>query len=102
MQYARQQAKLAASEIQTSIVRPKKGAARAPWGRAPEGIWPLETFLQLLLGEIDRLTDDGQGYGPRGRDFVVHVDVPPEVRSAASRLRNACGEEGRPPDERYA
>ena len=28
MQYAKQQAKLAASEIQTSIVFPKKGAAK--------------------------------------------------------------------------
>lgn len=75
---------------------------RLVWGKEPEGIWPLETLLQLLLGEVDRLTDDERGYGPRGRDFVVHVDVPSEVRDAACRLRDACGEEGRPPDERYA
>lgn len=71
------------------------------WRQAPEGIWPMEKYLQLLLGEVDRLTDDEHGYGPRGRDFVVHVDVPAEVLGAADLLRAACGEGGRAPDERF-
>ena len=71
------------------------------WAQAPEGIWPMEKYLQLLLGEVDRLTDDEGGYGPRGRGFVVHVDVPAEVRAAADELRAACGEAGRAPDERF-
>ena len=71
------------------------------WRKAPEGIWPMEKYLQLLLGEVARLTDDEQGYGPCGRDFVVHVDVPAEVQAAAATLRAACGESGRAPDERY-
>lgn len=74
---------------------------RLVWRQAPEGIWPMEKYLQLLLGEVERLTDDGYGYGPRGRDFVVHVDVPPEVLEAADVLRAACGESGRAPDERF-
>lgn len=71
------------------------------WRHAPEGIWPMEKYLQLLLGEVDRLTDDERGYGPRGRGFVVHVDVPAEVHEAADLVRAACGEEGRAPDERF-
>lgn len=74
---------------------------RLVWRQAPEGIWPMEKYLQLLLGEIERLTDDEHGYGPRGRDFVAHVDVPPEVLEAADVLRAACGESGRAPDERF-
>ena len=54
------------------------------------------------MGEVARLTDDAQGYGPNGRDFVVHVDVPAEVARACERLKALLGEEGRPPDERYA
>lgn len=72
------------------------------WAHAPEGIWPLDTYLQLLLGEVVRLTDDENGYGPCGRDFVVHVDVPNEVKEAAEALGTACGSSGRTPDERYA
>ena len=71
------------------------------WRKAPEGIWPMEKYLQLLLGEVARLTDDEAGYGPCGRDFVVHVDVPAEVQTAAAVLHAACGEEGRAPDERF-
>ena len=71
------------------------------WRKAPEGIWPMEKYLQLLLGEVARLTDDEAGYGPCGRDFVVHVDVPAEVQAAAATLRAACGEAGRAPDERF-
>ena len=71
------------------------------WRKAPEGIWPMEKYLQLLLGEVARLTDDEAGYGPCGRDFVVHVDVPAEVQAAAATLRAARGEAGRAPDERF-
>lgn len=74
---------------------------RLVWRQAPEGIWLMEKYLQLLMGEVGRLTDDEHGYGPRGRDFVVHVDVPAEVRAAADVLRAACGEAGRAPDERF-
>lgn len=39
-------------------------------------------FLELLLGEIRRLRDDEQGYGPRGTGFIGHVDIPEEVEKA--------------------
>lgn len=46
------------------------------------GLWPVERYLSLLTGELPRLRDDSDGYGPRGRDFIVHVDFPSEVMQA--------------------
>jgi uncharacterized SAM-binding protein YcdF (DUF218 family) len=48
--------------------------------------WPLDRFLSLLLGEIPRLSDDANGYGPNGKDFIEHVDIPHEVEQAYRRL----------------
>lgn len=49
--------------------------------------WDMERFLTLILGEIPRLRDDENGYGPRGKDFIAHVDMPAEVLRADARLR---------------
>lgn len=38
-----------------------------------QGLWPVERYLSLLTGELPRLRDDSDGYGPRGRDFIVHA-----------------------------
>jgi len=46
------------------------------------GMWPIERFVSLLLGEIRRLTDNADGYGPKGRDFISHVDIPKKVEEA--------------------
>ena len=56
------------------------------WEKAPEGMWPISMYTELLGGEVRRLTDDERGYGPRGQDFVVHVDIPDDVRHAAESL----------------
>lgn len=50
---------------------------------APE-VWSRERFRSLLLGEVHRLSPDV--YGPRGHDFIDHVDVPAEVLAAYNRL----------------
>lgn len=50
------------------------------------GLWPMERFLSLVLGEIPRLLDNERGYGPRGRGYIVHVDVPQDVLAAHERL----------------
>ncbi|WP_051695534.1 YdcF family protein [Caulobacter sp. UNC358MFTsu5.1] len=42
-------------------------------------LWPGGRFMSLLLGEIPRLRDDAHGYGPRGKDFISHVDIPPRI-----------------------
>lgn len=46
------------------------------------GVWSRKRFLELLLGEIRRLRDDENRYGPRGKNFIDHVDIPPEVEHA--------------------
>ncbi len=57
----------------------------------PEGQWSFERFVSLVLGEIPRLRDDANGYGPRGRDFIERVDVPDDVEAAYSRLSEVFG-----------
>lgn len=53
-----------------------------------QGLWPVERYLSLLTGELPRLHDDSDGYGPRGRDFIVHVDFPAEVIQAWQTLKH--------------
>ena len=50
------------------------------------GLWSMERFLELVLGEIVRLRDDTNGYGPRGCGFIDHVDIPSGVLEAHRRL----------------
>ncbi|KAJ5344825.1 hypothetical protein N7452_002829 [Penicillium brevicompactum] len=51
-------------------------------------LWSQTRFLELITGEIPRLRDDKDGYGPRGRGFISHVDVPGDVEAAWSRLQS--------------
>lgn len=52
-----------------------------------EGLWPVERYLSLVLGELPRLHDDINGYGPAGRDFIAHVEFPSDVDVAWRTLR---------------
>jgi len=54
-------------------------------------LWDHERLFSLLVGEIPRLRDDENGYGPQGSDFIVHVDVPAEVEIAAKRVQEVLG-----------
>ncbi|WP_343250810.1 YdcF family protein [Diplocloster hominis] len=55
-------------------------------------LWPAGRFLELLLGEIPRLRDDRNGYGPAGKRFITHVDIPGEIEAAYQRLKEEFGE----------
>lgn len=46
------------------------------------GAWSAPRLLGLLLGELPRLRDGEGGYGPRGRGFIAHVDIPASVEDA--------------------
>jgi uncharacterized SAM-binding protein YcdF (DUF218 family) len=63
----------------------------------PRAAWPRERFVSLVLGEIRRLRDDADGYGPRGLNFIDHVDVPPDVNLAYRNVAAAYPELVRPP-----
>lgn len=52
-----------------------------------DGLWPVERYLSLVFGELPRLRDDVNGYGPVGRDFIVHVEIPVEVEAAWQIIR---------------
>ena len=54
-------------------------------------LWEMERFLDLIMGEIPRLRDDEEGYGPKGKDFITHVDVSPELENSWHRLEKFAG-----------
>ena len=80
----------------SALLAPRPGAEGLPAdvddlvvGDAPLGMWDVRRYATLLMGEVPRLVDDERGYGPRGRGFIAHVDVPDEVRAAHARVAAA-------------
>lgn len=51
------------------------------------GMWDMDRYITLLMGEIPRLSDNEYGYGPRGKDFIAHVNIPDEVEKAFLELQ---------------
>lgn len=56
---------------------------------AQEAMWPMNRYLDLVMGEIPRLRNHKNGYGPRGKDFIPHVSIPTEVEQSYRRLFDA-------------
>ncbi|KAI0163400.1 hypothetical protein BJ166DRAFT_293196 [Pestalotiopsis sp. NC0098] len=56
-----------------------------------DDLWEMPRFADLIMGEIPRLRDTADGYGPRGKGFISHVDVPPSIENAWRRLRSSLG-----------
>lgn len=52
-----------------------------------DGMWDMDRFRTLLMGEIPRLSDDENGYGPKGKGFIAHVDIPQNVMDAFEFLK---------------
>ncbi|MFJ2973942.1 ElyC/SanA/YdcF family protein [Kluyvera sp. NPDC087067] len=52
------------------------------WRQPVEGLWPIARYLALIVGELPRLRDNAQGYGPLGKGFIAHVDIPDEIEAA--------------------
>ena len=63
---------------------------------AHAGYYKMKSFLDLLMGEIPRLRDDEQGYGPKGHGFIGHVDIPEAVLDAFDRLLPVYAQHVRP------
>lgn len=72
------------------------------YAEPPDGMWDLDRYVSMLLGEIPRLRDDADGYGPAGRGFIAHVDIPDDVREAFAFLRNTGRFGVRHADQRWA
>lgn len=56
------------------------------------GMWNIERYISLLMGEIPRLLDDADGYGPNGKKYIAHVDVPVNVLKAFEELKAHYGD----------
>lgn len=65
------------------------------------GMWDLERYALLLMGEIPRLCDNEDGYGPAGAGFIAHVDIPNEVTEAFNYLRKSGFADVRKADPAY-
>lgn len=61
----------------------------------PSGLWSPERFLSLIMGEIPRLRDDENGYGPLGRGFIPHVDIPVEIETAYQHVYGLLNNHGK-------
>lgn len=56
--------------------------------KVPLGMWTVERYIKLLMGDVARLQDNAEGYGPKGKNFIAHVDVPEKVLAAFNYLKN--------------
>lgn len=54
-------------------------------------MWDVDRYVNLLMGEIPRLMDNENGYGPKGKGFIAHVDIPDAVLAAFEELRTQYG-----------
>jgi hypothetical protein len=54
-------------------------------------LWTMDRFLGLITGEIARLNDDVDGYGPKGKGFIGHVDISEDVLESWKRLKAIGG-----------
>lgn len=61
---------------------PFEYSSEGPTNDHTSGLWNRERFLSLLVGEIPRLRDDADGYGPKGRAYIGHVEIPDHVEAA--------------------
>lgn len=66
------------------------------------GMWDMERYISLLMGEIPRLSDDAEGYGPNGKGFIAHVDIPQPVRAAFEELKKVYSQLVRGANPEYA
>lgn len=66
------------------------------------GMWEINRYVELLMGEIPRLSDDADGYGPKGKNYIAHVEIPEEVYDAFETLVENSGIRVREANAQYA
>jgi len=67
------------------------GSAGLAFDEDIHGMWDMERYVNLLMGEIPRLSDNETGYGPKGSNFIAHVDMPADVIEAFNVLKDEYG-----------
>lgn len=55
-------------------------------GETDASLWTWPRFASLMLGEIPRLRNGPQGYGPLGKGFIVAVEIPAQIEEAYARI----------------
>lgn len=58
-----------------------------------DGIWNEQRYLELIIGEIPRLKDDINGYGPCGKNYIAHVEVPKKIEEQYIRLKSLVSDD---------
>jgi len=72
------------------------GGAVAEFAPGPSrNSWTLPRFFGLLMGEVERLRDDENGYGPQGKNFLPHVEIPATVLESYRQLAEAASQAAR-------
>ncbi len=66
----------------TPQLRAENGCLSIRGAGTDSGLWDIERYVSMISGEIRRLQDTPQGYGPAGAGFIGHVDFPEEVTEA--------------------
>ncbi len=66
------------------------------------GMWAIDRYIELLMGEIPSLTDNENGYGPNGKGFLAHVDISDEVQLAFEQLKTSYGKQVREANPMFA
>ncbi len=66
------------------------------------GMWGMDRYISLLMGEVPRLLDDENGYGPNGKNYIAHVDVPVYVLESFEALKTVYGDLVRAANPQYA
>ncbi|MGN0377174.1 MAG: YdcF family protein [Suilimivivens sp.] len=74
---------------------------RPEYAEPVKGMWDMDRYLTLLMGEIPRLRDNEDGYGPKGKNYIAHVDIPDEVESAFEKLKVLYADHIRIADSQY-
>lgn len=78
------------------------GAGRLEYVEPIRGMWNMRRYISLLMGEVPRLVDTADGYGPNGRAYIAHVDLPPDVLEAFETLKSEFPELVREANPLYA
>ena len=76
----------------TYKVQVKENAGKLYFDSEVRGMWNMDRYISLLMGEIPRLSDDENGYGPKGKDYIAHVDFPQNVMDAFKKLKTMYGD----------